>query len=321
MSEKPSIPTLDEIRQAADALHAVVPPTPLVETADLSRRVGQPVFLKCELWQPMGAFKVRGAWTAISRLSKDAQSRGIITHSSGNHGQAVAWVSQRLGLRAVIVMPKTAPAVKVDGVRRYGGEIVFTEAISSARLEKAAEKAAEEGLTMVPPYDDPHIVLGQSTAAYEVLGAHPEIATFLVPIGGGGLLAGTSVTTSRVRPDARVVGVEPDGAAKLSAALAAGHPVALEKTASLADGLLPLSVGKLTFEYMRPMVHEAVRVTDDEIGAAVKYLWETQGLRVEPSGAVCVAALLTGKLKPSTATAVMLTGGNVDPALFQRLVA
>ncbi|HKP30823.1 MAG TPA: threonine/serine dehydratase [Gemmatimonadales bacterium] len=321
MGETVKAHSLDDIRAAAASLHAVVPPTPLVETADLSRRVGQPVFLKCELWQPMGAFKVRGAWTAISRLSKDAQQRGIITHSSGNHGQAVAYVSQRLGLRAVIVMPKTAPAVKVEGVKRYGGEIVFTEAVSSARLQKAAEQAAEQGLTMVPPYDDSDIVLGQSTASYEVLGDHPEISTFLVPIGGGGLLAGTSVTTSHMKPDARVVGVEPDGAPKLSAALAAGHPVALEKCTSLADGLLPLSVGTLTFEYMKPMVHEAVRVTDDEIGAAVKYLWETQGLRVEPSGAVSVAALLTGKLKPTSPTAVMLTGGNVDPALFQRLVA
>lgn len=321
MTDAPRVPTLDEIREAARSLHAVAPPTPLVETADLSRRVGQPVFLKCELWQPMGAFKVRGAWTAISRLSKEAQARGIITHSSGNHGQAVAYVSQRLGLRAVIVMPKTAPQVKVEGVKRYGGEIIFTEAISSARLEKAAEQAAADGLTMVPPYDDPNIVLGQATAAYEVLLGHPEVATFLVPIGGGGLLAGTSVTTSRMKPDARVVGIEPDGAAKLTAALAAGHPVALEKTASLADGLLPLSVGLLTFEYMRPMVHEAVRVTDDEIGAAVRYLWHTQGLRVEPSGAVGVAALLTGKLVPTAPTVVMLTGGNVDPALFQRLVA
>jgi threonine dehydratase len=140
MADSPRVPTLDDIRDATHSVHHVAPATPLVETADLSRRVGQPVFLKCELWQPMGAFKVRGAWTAISRLSREAQSRGIITHSSGNHGQAVAFVSQRLGLRAVIVMPKTAPAVKVEGVKRYGGEIVFTEAISSARLERAAEK-------------------------------------------------------------------------------------------------------------------------------------------------------------------------------------
>ena len=317
----PPLPTLDQIQQAAEGLREVAPPTPLVETADLSRRAGQPVFLKCELWQPMGAFKLRGAWTAISRLSPEAKAKGIITHSSGNHGQAVAFVAQRLGLRAVIVMPKTAPAVKVEGVRRYGGEILFTEAISSARLQKAAELAAEEGLTMVAPYDDPDIILGQSTCAYEVLQAHPEISTFLAPIGGGGMLAGTCVTVIHGRPDARVVGVEPEGAAKLTAALDAGHPVALEKTASLADGLLPLSVGALTFEYIRQVVREAVRVTDDEIAAAVRYLWREQGLRVEPSGAVGVAALLAGKFRPKTPTAILLTGGNVDPALFQKLVA
>ena len=317
----PPLPTLDQIQHAAEALREVAPPTPLVETADLSRRAGQPVFLKCELWQPMGAFKLRGAWTAISRLSPEAKAKGIITHSSGNHGQAVAFVAQRLGLRAVIVMPKTAPAVKVEGVRRYGGEILFTEAVSSARLQKAAELAAEEGLTMVAPYDDPDIILGQSTCAYEVLQAHPEISTFLAPIGGGGMLAGTCVTVIHGRPDARVVGVEPEGAAKLTAALDAGHPVSLEKTASLADGLLPLSVGALTFEYIRQVVREAVRVTDEEIAAAVRYLWHEQGLRVEPSGAVGVAALLAGKFRPKTPTAILLTGGNVDPALFQKLVA
>ena len=316
----PPVPTLDEIRQAAEALRAVAPPTPLVETADLSRRAGQPVFLKCELWQPMGAFKLRGAWTAITRLSPEARARGIITHSSGNHGQAVAFTAQKLGLRAVIVMPDTAPSVKVEGVRRYGGEIRFTEARSSARLQRAAELAAEEGLTMVPPYDDPNIILGQSTCAYEVLQAHPEISTFLAPIGGGGMLAGTCITVIHGRPDARVVGVEPDGAAKLTAALEAGHPVALDKTASLADGLLPLSVGNLTFEYIRQVVREAVRVSDEEIGAAVRYLWHEQGLRVEPSGAVGVAALLAGKFKPKTPTAILLTWGNVDPAVFQKLV-
>ena len=133
----PPVPTLDQIRQAAEALRDVAPPTPLVETADLSRRADQPVFLKCELWQPMGAFKLRVAWTAISRLPPDARARGLVTHSSGNHGQAVAFVAQKLGLRAVIVMPETAPAVKVEGVRRYGGEIRFTEAVSSARLRRS----------------------------------------------------------------------------------------------------------------------------------------------------------------------------------------
>lgn len=315
-----ALPDAAEIRAAAQGLRAVAPPTPLVETAGLSRRVGVPVWLKCELWQPMGAFKVRGAWTAITRLPDAARARGILTHSSGNHGQAVAFVAQRLGLRAVIVMPKTAPQVKVDGVRRYGGEIVFTEPTTTARLAKAAELEAALGLTMVQPYDDPNIVLGQATCAFEILERAPEIRTFLSPIGGGGLLGGTCATVQALAPGARVVGVEPEGAAKLTAALAAGTPTMLERTGSIADGLLPMSVGKLTFEYIRPVVREAVRVSDEEIGAAVKYLYLEQGLRVEPSGAVGVAALLTGKLRPETPTAVILSGGNVDPALFERLV-
>jgi threonine dehydratase len=314
------LPSAAEIRQAADALREVAPPTPLVETAGLSRLVGVPVWLKCELWQPMGAFKVRGAWTAITRLSAEARAKGILTHSSGNHGQAVAFVAQRLGLRAVIVMPKTAPQVKVDGVRSFGGEIVFTEATTTARLEKAAAVQAEQGLTMVPPYDDANIVLGQATCAYEILERAPDVGTFLAPIGGGGLLAGTCVTVQAFAPGARVVGVEPEGAAKLSAALAAGRPTQLERTGSIADGLLPLSVGRLTFEYIRPVVREAVQVRDEEIGRAVKYLYHEQGLRIEPSGAVGVAALLTGKLHPTTPTAVILSGGNVDPALFAKLV-
>ena len=314
-------PTANDIRGAAEALRAVAPPTPLVETAGLSRLAGVPVWLKCELWQPMGAFKVRGAWTAITRLTDEARQKGILTHSSGNHGQAVAFVAQKLGLRAVIVMPRSAPQVKVDGVRRYGGEIVFTEATTSARLAKAAEVQAAEGLTMVPPYDDPNIVLGQSTCAFEVLERAPEIRTFLVPIGGGGLLGGTCATAAVFAPEATIVGVEPEGAAKLSAALAAGKPTPLEKTGSIADGLLPLSVGALTFEYIRPFVKEAARVSDQEIGEAVKYLYHEQGLRVEPSGAVGVAALLTGKVRPAGPTAVILSGGNVDPARFAELVA
>lgn len=317
----PPRPTADQIREAVDALRTVAPPTPLVETAGLSRLAGVPVWLKCELWQPMGAFKVRGAWTAITRLSDAERARGILTHSSGNHGQAVAFVAQRLGLRAVIVMPKTAPQVKVDGVRHFGGQIVFSEPTTTARVAMAAALQAEQELTLVPPYDDPAIVLGQSTCAWEILTRAPEIRTLVAPIGGGGLLAGTCVAAAALAPDARIVGVEPEGAAKLTAALAAGQPATLERTGSIADGLLPLSVGRLTFEYIRPMVKEAVRVTDGEIEAAVRYLYHEQGLRVEPSGAVGVAALLTGQLRPVTPTAVILSGGNVDPALFARLVA
>lgn len=314
-------PTADAIRDAAEALWTVAPPTPLIESAALARIVGVPVWLKCEFAQPMGAFKIRGAWTAITRLAPEARARGILTHSSGNHGQAVAWVAQRLGIRAVIVMPRTAPTVKVEGVRRYGGEIIFCEPTTPARLALAQEVQLREGLTMVPPYDDPNIVLGQATCALEALDRAPDLRTFLVPVGGGGLLAGTCATVRALAPEATIIGVEPEGAPKLTAALAAGRPTTLEQTGSIADGLLPMTIGALTFEYIRQMVCQSVTVSDPEIGAAVRFLHESEGLRVEPSGAVGVAALLQGKVRPTNPTAVLLSGGNVDAARFDALVA
>lgn len=314
-------PTAEAIRGAAEALWPVAPPTPLLESAALSRLVGAPVWLKCEFAQPMGAFKIRGAWTAITRLAPEDRARGILTHSSGNHGQAVAWVAQRLGIRAVIVMPRTAPTVKVEGVRRYGGEIIFCEPTTPARLALAREVQLREGLTMVPPYDDPNIVLGQATCALEALDQVPGLRTFLSPVGGGGLLAGTCATVRALAPDATIIGVEPDGAPKLTAALAAGRPTTLEQTGSIADGLLPMTIGALTFEYIRPMVCQSVTVSDQEIGEAVRFLHLSEGLRVEPSGAVGVAALLQGKVRPTGPTGVWLSGGNVDPARFDALVA
>jgi threonine dehydratase len=317
----PVRPTADAIREAAAALRAVAPPTPLVECAPLSRRLGAPVWLKCEQFQPVGAFKIRGAFTAIRRLPPEARGRGIVTHSSGNHGQAVAFVAQRLGLRAVVVMPRTAPAVKVEGVRRHGAQVEVVEPVSTARGARAAELAEQEGLTLVPPYDDPDIVLGQATCAWEILEQAPKVETIVSPIGGGGLLAGTCVAVQAVRPGVRVVGVEPRAVPKLSRALAAGRPVAVEAATSVADGLLPLSVGRLTFEYLRPVVREAASVSEEEIIQAMQLLYWDAGLRVEPSGAAAAAALLAGHLRPTGPTAVILSGGNVEPELFARLVA
>lgn len=315
------LPTAEALRDAVRALRTALPVTPLVESASLSRLAGVPVHLKCEQWQPMGAFKARGAFTAVRRLSADARARGLVTHSSGNHGQAVAWAAEQAGLRAVIVMPRTAPRIKVEGVRRFGGEIVFVDPVPSARAAKAEALAAEQGLTLIPPYEHDDVILGQATCAWEILEQEPSIRTILAPIGGGGLLAGTSVAVRTLGVDARVVGVEPEGAAKLTAALAAGHPVTLPETHSVADGLLPLSVGRLTFQYMHQVVREAVRVSDDEIGSAVKHLYDCSGLRVEPSGAVGVAALLHGRIELTTPTAIVCTGGNIEPALFARLTA
>lgn len=313
-------PTVDALQATASHLRLVAPPTPLVACEPLAQLTGVPVWLKCEQFQPIGAFKIRGAWTAASSLSSEARARGIVTHSSGNHGQAIAFAARELGLRAVIVMPETAPKVKVAAVRSHGAEVVFVPPVATARAAKADELAATEGLTLVPPYEDHNVILGQATCGLEILEANPEIETILTPIGGGGLLAGTSCAVRALRPSVRLVGVEPTGAPKLSAALAAGRPTPTEGAGSIADGLLPLSVGQLTWQYLAPVVREAVSVTDEEIATAMKLLYWTCGIRVEPSGAVTVAALQSGKLRPTSPTALVLTGGNVDPAKFQDLV-
>jgi threonine dehydratase len=310
-------PALAELQAAAAALAGVAVRTPLVEAPELARRLGVPVWLKCEQWQPIGAFKVRGAWTAITRLPEEARRRGVIAHSSGNHGRAVAWVARRLGLRAVVVMNDNAPAVKVDAVRGAGAHVVLVDRY--LRVQTAEELAAREGLAMIPPFEHPHVILGQGTCAFEILEDHPELSALLVPVGGGGLLAGSCLAAMALGHPVELIGVEPEGAAKLSAALAAGHPVSLERTASIADGLLPVAIGKLPWAQIEQRVHRALRISDEAIATALRFLFRHMGLRVEPSGAVAVAALLEGQLRPSGPTAVILSGGNVDPALFERL--
>jgi len=312
--------TLESLRAAARALEGVAVRTPMLDLPDLGARVGAPVALKCELLQPTGAFKIRGAYNAVSRVAAQGGVPGVVTQSSGNHGQAVAFTARQLGLRAVVVMPETAPQVKVNAVRSHGAEVVFVPPVATARSAKADELAQTGGLTLVPPYDDPNVILGQATCGLEILDANPEIGTILTPIGGGGLLAGTACAVSALRPTVRLAGVEPTGAPKLSAALAAGAPTPIAEARSIADGLLPLSVGRLTWRYIAPVVHEAVAVTDEEIATAMKLLFWECGLRVEPSGAVSVAALQSGKFRPASPIALVLTGGNVDPARFHELV-
>lgn len=281
---------------------------------------GRSFLLKCEQLQPVGAFKLRGAYTAVTRLGERRRA-GVITSSSGNHGLALAWSAHAFGIRAVVVMPETAAAVKVEAVARQGGEVVFAgRTRSPEQTERAEAIAREQGLTFVPPFDHPDVIAGQATCGLEILEDAPEVATLLVPVGGGGLLAGISAVVAALKPSVRVIGVEPEGAAKLSAALAAGAPVALGGTESVADGLLTRSIGRLTWEVLGPVVREAVRVTELEIGAAVRHLYERAGLVVEPSGAVTTAALLAGRVRDDGVVVAVATGGNVDPAVFQRLV-
>jgi threonine dehydratase len=309
--------TIESLRAAARVLDGVTMRTPLLDVPDLSARVGVPVGLKCELLQPVGAFKIRGAYNALARLVAGGGARGVVTASSGNHGQALAFAAHHFGLRAVVVMPESTPQVKVDGVRRHGGEVVLAGATRSAEQGARAEAIArEEGLAMIPPFDHPDVIAGQGTIGLEVLEQRPDVATILVPVSGGGLISGISVAVAAVE----VVGVEPEGAAKLTAALAAGAPRTLARTESMADGLLSRSVGTLTFDLMRRVVRRSVTVTEPEIAAAVRYLHHHTELRPEPSGAVAVAALLAGRLRPAGPTVAIVSGGNVDPDLYQRLV-
>ncbi len=312
--------SLAAVRAAARGLEGIAVRTPIVDLPTLTDRLGVPVGVKCEQLQPIGAFKIRGAYTAISRIAREGQARGIVTASSGNHGQAVAYSARLFGLRAVVVMPASTPQIKVDGVCRYGGEVIFAGAVRSAeQAARAEEIGREEDLIMVPPYDHVDVVTGQATVGLEILEQRPEVDTILSPVSGGGLLAGISVAVAALKPSVRLVGVEPEGAAKLTAALAAGEPRTLERTASIADGLLTPSVGGFTWPILRRVVREAVRVSEAEIGEAVRFLHQEADLRVEPSGAVTTAALLSGRLRPAGPVVAVVSGGNVDPDLFQRL--
>jgi threonine dehydratase len=316
---RPTI-SLEVLRSAAKELDGIAVRTPLVEIPALSDQLGLSIGLKCENVQPTGAFKIRGAYTAISNIPPEIRARGVITYSSGNHGQAVAFAAHLLGIRAVVVMPERAPAIKVNGVKRHGGEVVIAGNTSAERADRARALAEEQDLTMVPPYESLDVIAGQGTCGLEILEQWPEVDTILVPVGGGGLIAGISAAVAALKPSVRVIGVEPVGAPKLTRALDAGRPVKLERTESLADGLLPLSIGELPFAVLSGVVREAVLVSDEEITAAVRFLFREAGISPEPSGAATIAALLSSKVTGTGRTAAVVSGGNVDPRLLERLV-
>lgn len=310
--------TLAELEEAAAGLRGVAVRTPLLECPPLGELAGVPVYLKLENQQPTGAFKLRGAWTALRRLLEDQRKKGVITYSSGNHGQALAYAARRMGVRAVVVMPETAPPAKVEGVKRWGGEVVFAGTTSEDRYEKAMLLARQEGLAVIPPFDHRDIVAGQGTVGLEILEQLPQVTDVAVPVGGGGLAGGIAAALRARKPSVCLTAVEPEGAAALKAALAAGRPVRLERTHSVADGLLPLAVGAIPFAQLRDLVHP-VTVTEEAIVEATRWLLYEQKLLVEPSGAVTVAALRSGAFRPSGPAVLVISGGNVDPVALARL--
>jgi len=306
--------TLQDIQDAAAGLRGVARRTPLVYVEELGAH------LKLENEQPIGAFKIRGAYNAIRKLPDAARQRGVITYSSGNHGQAVAYAAKQFGVRAVVTMPETAPAVKIAGVKQWGGEVVFAGRTSEDRRIKAEAIAAQEGLAIVPPFDHADIVAGQATVALEIVEQLPEVETVVVPVGGGGLISGVVAGLAAAQSKAVVWGVEPAGAPKLHRSLAAGKVVRLERTGSIADGLITLNVGQIPFAELtreRGRIRGVVLVEDDSIRAAVQFLWRTCGLAIEPSGAATTAALLAGAVPRSRTTVLVVSGGNVDRSLLE----
>jgi threonine dehydratase len=288
--------------------------TPLLHSDALTARFGQKIALKCESLQAGGAFKIRGATNFVARLPAEARSRGLLTYSSGNHAIAVALAARRAGCAATVVMPQTVSPLKAERVRSLGAEVHLAGTTSLERKARAESLQAERGLTMVPPFDDPWIVAGQSTCGVEILEQAPDVGMILVPVGGGGLLSGIALACAYHRPGIRVVGVEPKGAARMSASLRAHSPITLKEVASIADGLLPSRPGDLTFAITQCFVKEVVTVEDGAIEEAARLLLRDDHLLVEWSGAVGLAALLSGTVRPAGAcTVLVLSGGNADP--------
>lgn len=312
-----SLVTLDDIAAAAERIRGVARRTPLIEMSwpdapagDLSRRL----FLKAEHLQPMGAFKIRGAYNYLAQLPEAERRRGVITYSSGNHGQAVALAAKLMGVAAVVVMPTTAPPVKVEGARAFGAEVLFEGTTTIQRQTRAETEAAARGMAIVPPFDHAWIIAGQGTAGLEIIDQCPSVGTVYVQIGGGGLISGVAAAVKRRRPDVRVIGVEPTGAAKMSRSIAEGRPVTLDRTGGIADGLLAVRPGDLNFAHVRAFVDEIVTVDDRAIERALGWLFRVARQVVEPSGAAAVAAIIAGLGTPNPTgdTVAVLSGGNVE---------
>jgi threonine dehydratase len=311
--------SLPEIEDAAERLAGVAVRTPLVPFPGAGD--GTALLVKAESLQPVGAFKLRGAYATISSLPEEQRERGVVTHSSGNHAQAVAYTARALGVPAVLVMPHTTPGVKVDACIALGAEIVYVEPTAEAREETAAKLAAAHGFTLVPPYDDARIIAGQGTAGLEIVEDRPDVDVVLVPVSGGGLISGVAAAVKALRPEAKVIGVEPELAADARDSMRAGRPVTwdAEKTGrTIADALRVQRVGDLPFAHMRAHVDGMVTVTEDEIRGTMRRLAREARLVAEPAGAVATAAYLHRRDElPAGRTYVsVLSGGNVDPALF-----
>jgi threonine dehydratase len=310
-----------EVRDAAARLAGIAHATPVATSRTLNARLGAEIFLKCENFQRMGAFKFRGAYHAMSRLDAAARARGVVTFSSGNHAQAVALAGRLLGIRTTVVMPADAPAVKRAATRGYGAEIVLYDPAARSRREIALELVDRRGLVLIPPFDHPAVIAGQGTAALELLAQAGGLDLLLVPCGGGGLLSGCAIAAKGGGSGCRVVGVEPELADDATRSFNTGRLHTVHNPPTIADGTRTPSLGEITFPLVRAYVDAMQTVSEEAIMAAVRFLFYRLKLVVEPSGALGLAALLSGKVAAAGRTGVILSGGNVDGAVMGAILA
>ncbi|MFW5469177.1 threonine ammonia-lyase [Knoellia sp. CPCC 206435] len=322
MTSPTSTVTVAEIRAAADLLSTVIAPTPMEFNRGLSERVGADVFLKCENLQRAGSFKIRGAYTRMSRLTPEEKARGVVAASAGNHAQGVALAGQMLGIDVKVYMPVRAPMPKVQATKAYGAEIVQVGQTLDESLVHARAWAQESGAVLIHPFDHHDIVAGQGTCGLEILEQCPDVKTVVVGLGGGGLLAGIAIAMRELRPDVRIIGVQAEQAAAYPASLAAGHPLAAEKMSTMADGIAVGLPGDVTFPVVRDMVDSVETVSEGGMSRALLFLLERAKLVVEPAGASAVGWLLenaeVGEVEGPVVA--VLSGGNIDPLLMLRII-
>jgi threonine dehydratase len=307
-----SIPNLAELKFTQDAIKTMIHRTPVLTNQYLNELVGGSIYFKCENFQKVGAFKMRGAASASLRLNTDTMKNGIATHSSGNHAQAVARAAQVLGIPAYIVMPKNAPEIKVEGTRSYGAEIIFCEPTQNARETYLAEVVSKTGAHFIHPYDNYDVIAGQASAALELLEDFPSLDIVMAPVGGGGLLSGTALAVHYLNPNIIVLGAEPKRVDDAYRSLKSGQIEQNQRTDTIADGLRT-TLGELTLDIIKRHVTEILTAEEDEIIQAMRLIWERMKIIIEPSCAVPLATILANKETfRGKKTGVILTGGNVD---------
>ena len=313
-TDAPIAVSYDDVAAAAKRLAGRAHRTPIMTSRQVDERTGCGVFFKCENFQRMGAFKFRGAFNAISQLTPEQKSRGVITYSSGNHAQAVALAASLLGTSAVIVMPQDAPQVKLAATRGYGGEVVIYDKNTDVREELAARIAQERGLTVIPPYDHPHVIAGQGTAAKELFEDVGPLDYLFVCVGGGGLISGCGLAAHALSPGCQVIGVEPEAGDDATRSFKTKTLQKVHNPDTIADGARTPYLGQITFPLVLQYVHDMVTVSDPELLAAMLYIWERMKIVIEPTGALGAAGLFERKVSPPAGSrvGVIISGGNVD---------